>query len=133
MKRFKGGISLVIAMVMILAIAGCAGTGATNTTATNVVVTSYESAGAVLSSAFNTEKTLRAKSLVTDAQHLQFMALYKKAYDCYITIGDTLKIVVSTISTTTQKTDAQTKVDALLTQLPPLISDIQKFIAEVSK
>ena len=123
MRKFK---QLQILMV-ILFLAGCAAW--TNQTTTNVGVTAYETAGSVLTSAYNTEKAMLKAGTITAAQDASFqMGPYKAAVDCYRAIGSAAVMVIIATDPSAKAT-AQAKFDALNTQLPGLITQVLAFIS----
>ena len=110
---------------------GCASMGATNTTATNTGVTAYETAGAALAQAYNSEKALLKAGKITAAQDSAFqLGPYTQAVDCYRAIG-TAAIAVLTATDAGAKATAQGKFNALNAQLPGLILEVTKFVSEV--
>ena len=120
---------------MLLALVACAAItpGATNTTATNVGVTSYEAAGASLTQAFNLEKALLKAGAITADQDKDFqLGPYAKAVNCYKAIGSEAVSVLTATDALSQGT-AQDKFNALNAQLPGLIANVTNFIQEVSK
>jgi hypothetical protein len=123
----------VIFLSACVLLSSCAAIGGTNTTATNVAVTSYEAAGATLKQAFNTEKALFKAGAITAAQDASFQTgVYKKAYECYEGVN-TAAIAASKATDALSKTTLQDKVTALLAVLPGLVTDVQNFISEVTK
>ena len=128
-KRFY----LVPLMLLMLLVAcnSCTQFGACNTTPTNIGVTSYEAAGAVLTQAYNTEKMLLATGKITAQQDADFqLGVYAKAVTCYKAMGNLAVVVIVTKDIVEQK-NAQDKFNALNTQLPTLIANVLKFIEEV--
>jgi hypothetical protein len=124
MRRFR---QFQILMVVLL-LAGCASMGATNTTSTNVGVTAYETAGATLTTAYNTEKALLKSGKITAEQDASFqMGPYKAAVDCYKAIGSAA-VMVLVATDTSAKATAQAKLDALNKQLPGLLLQVTSFI-----
>ena len=129
----KRKIYLPFILVILLLISSCAWMGATNTTATNIAVTTYESAGATLKQAYNTEKMLLKAGTITAAQDEDFqLGVYTKAYTCYKALGSALSVVITTTDSTAKAT-AQEKIAALNAQLPGLVADVLAFIKEVKK
>jgi hypothetical protein len=130
MKKLK-----LLGMLMMLTFfaVGCAGMGATNTTATNVMVTSYEATGATLTQAFNVEKMLLTSGVITPEQDAQFqLGVYTDAFNCYRAIGSAA-VAVLTATDSAGKTTAMEKFNALKAQLPDLITKVLTFIQEVQK
>jgi len=138
MRKYKQNrvVSIMVVMVTMVAmfmVAGCASMGATNTTSTNIGVTAYETAGATLTSAYNTEKAMLKAGIITLAQDSSFQTgVYAKAVTCYRGIG-TAAIMVLTATDSNSKVTAQAKFDALNAQLPTLIADVTKFLTEVKR
>jgi hypothetical protein len=129
MKQFK----ILAVLLMLCFIAGCAGLGATNTTATNVGVASYESAGVTLAQAYNTEKMLFKAGTITAVQDSQFqLGVYTDAFNCYKAIGSSA-VAVITATDATSKATATAKFNSLNAQLPALITNVLTFIQGVSK
>jgi hypothetical protein len=114
-------------------IAGCASMGATNTTATNVGVASYESTGVILAQAFNTEKALLKAGTITADQDRDFqLGVYTKAVTCYKAIG-AAAVTVLTVTDASGKSTAQSKFDSLNAELPALVAAVTTFISGVTK
>jgi hypothetical protein len=118
---------------MVLALMSCANMGATNTTLTNVGVTSYEVAGASLTQAYNTEKMLFKAGTITVAQDSQFqLGVYADAVKCYKATGDAAAIALS-VTDAASKATAIEKFNSLNAQLPALVANVVAFIQSVQK
>jgi hypothetical protein len=122
---------LVLLLMVVLMLMACA--GATNTTPTNIGVTSYEAAGVTLTQAYNSEKMLLRAGTITAEQDKTFqLGVYKTAVDSYKALGIAAKAVLAA-KDAVSKASAQDKFAALDAQLPLLIADVLKFLDEVKK
>ena len=130
MRRSKA-VQYLIVLVLLAFVSGCASMGATNTTATNVGVAAYESAGATLRGAYNSEKLFLKMGKITAEQDAAFQnGIYKKAYDCYQAIGTAATTVITT-KDAAEKQNVQAASDKLNAQLPTLISAVMIFLEGV--
>ena len=117
--------------LLLLALVACAGFGATNTSVTNIGVTSYETAGVTLTQAFNLEKALLKAGKITAAQDSEFqLGVYTDAVNCYKAIGSAA-VAVITATDTTSKATATDKFNALSAQLPTMLANVLTFIQGV--
>lgn len=120
-----------VVLVMLLALVACTSMGATNTSVTNVGVTSYEATGVLLAQAFSIEKALLKAGKITAAQDKNFqLGVYAKAVNGYKAVG-AAAVAVLTATDTKSKTTAQDKFNTLNAQLPVLITAVTNFIQGV--
>jgi hypothetical protein len=119
--------------VLLMLVVSCANMGATNTTSTNIAVTSYEAAGITLTQAYNLEKALFKAGTITAEQDAEFqLGPYTKAVTCYRAIGSAA-VTILTATDQNSKATAQDKFTTLNAQLPTLLTNVLTFIQEVQK
>jgi len=128
MRKFQ----VPVLLIMLSFAFGCTAItpGATNTTAPNIGVTSYESVGIILTQTFNAEKALLKAGKITASQDSAFqLGAYTKAYNCYQSIGKALNIIFDVKATVADKAGAQAIFQALSAELPGLLTEVQALIA----
>jgi uncharacterized protein YcfL len=119
-------------LLLLVMLAGCASTTgtATNTSATNVAVTTYEGFGITLTQAKATEESMYAAGQLTAAQHNSFQqGVYTQARNCYLDIQAAADSYLKATDPTVQTTQ-QAKFNALMGQLPALVGAVTKFISD---
>jgi len=129
----KERFSVLLLVLLVFIVVGCKNMGATNTTPTNVAVTSYEAAGNTLTQAYNLEKYLLRAGKITPEQDKEFqLGVYAKAVTCYKAVG-TAAVAVLLAKDAVSKKTATDKFNTLSAQLPVLIDGVLKFLDSIKK
>ena len=127
MRTFKSSVAFVLlALVALAPLPGCSSMGATNTTNTNVAVTSFEGVGTTLKALHDTEASMVKSGTITAAQDAQFQILYADAYAGYKALGAAMSTALTATGASQQS--AQATVVQLTGKLPGLISAVSNFL-----
>ena len=114
--------------LILFSLAGCASTGS-NTTGTNVAVTTEEGVATTLVSIWNTEQAALKAGTITPAQDEQFQTLFSATKNAYLLLNSATQTALTATGVT--QSNAVAQVTTLTAQFPTLLANLEAFLTSI--